>query len=199
MGMSSPTPMRYAADKPHNPSSFQGHCRWPSKHTPSQPHSGGIGRGRFHWGTAEHGFFRRLYLLRCEYFFDIRMSGGGCDRCLAWTMQGARTPFQESNNRIVRAAAPLDPSPGPFAQPMFPQRVLCVFRVVRALRVHFCFCLWRSCYAFCVCCAFCAFRPCCLCCCLWNCYWCVACSTESHFSTILFCDATKILATVVRP
>ena len=57
MGMSGLTPMRYAADKPHNPSSFQGHCRWPSKHTYSQSHSGGIGSRRFHWGTAEHGFF----------------------------------------------------------------------------------------------------------------------------------------------
>ena len=199
MGMSGSTPMRYAADKPHNPSSFQGHCRWPSKRTHSKPQSGGIASRRFHRGTAENGFFRRLYLLRCEYFFNVRMNGGGCDRCLAWTMQGARTPFQESNNPIVRAAATIDPSPRPFAQPMFPQRVLCVFRVVRALRVHFCFCLWRSCYAFCVCCAFCAFRPCCLCCCLWNCHWCVACSTESHFSTSLFCDATKISATVVRP
>ena len=47
------------------------------------------------------------------------MNGGGCDRCLACAMQGARTPFQESNNRIVRAAAPIDPSPWPFAQPMF--------------------------------------------------------------------------------
>ena len=77
MGMSGPTLMRYAADKPHNPSSFQGRCRWPSKHTHSQPHSGGIGRRHFHWGTAEHGFFQRLYLLRCEYFCDVRMNGGG--------------------------------------------------------------------------------------------------------------------------
>ena len=67
------------------------------------------------------------------------MNGGGCDRCLAWTMHGARTPFQESNNGIVHAAAPIDPSPRPFAQPMFPQRVLCVFRVVRALRVQVCY------------------------------------------------------------
>ena len=49
--MSGPTPMRSAADKPHNPSSFPGQCRWPSKHIHSQPHSGGIGRRRFHWGT----------------------------------------------------------------------------------------------------------------------------------------------------
>ena len=55
MGMSGPTPMRYAADKPHNPSSFQGHCCWPSKHTHSQPHSGGISSRRFHWGTASIG------------------------------------------------------------------------------------------------------------------------------------------------
>ena len=37
------------------------------------------------------------------------MNGGGCDRCFAWTMQAARTPFQESKNRIVRAVAPIDP------------------------------------------------------------------------------------------
>ena len=49
--MRGPTPMRSAADKPHNPSSFPGQCRWPSKHIHSQPHSGGIGRRRFHWGT----------------------------------------------------------------------------------------------------------------------------------------------------
>ena len=117
MAMSGPTPMRYAADKPHNPSSFQGHCRWPSKHTHSRPHSGGMGRWRFHWGTAEHGFFGRLYLLRCEYFIGVRMNGGGCDRCLARTMQGARTPFQESNNRIFRAAAPLTHPHGPLPSP----------------------------------------------------------------------------------
>ena len=35
----------------HNPSSFHGHCRWPRKHTHNQPHSGGIGRRHFHWGT----------------------------------------------------------------------------------------------------------------------------------------------------
>ena len=122
-------------------------------------------------GAPLNTVFRHLYLLLCEYFCDVRMNGGGFDRA-AWTMQGARTPFQESNNRIVRAAAPIAPSPCPFAQPMFPQRVPCVFRVVRALRVHFCFCLWRSCYPFCVCCAFCAFRSCCLCCCLWSWYWC---------------------------
>ena len=40
------------------------------------------------------------------------MNGGGCDRCFAWTMQGARTPFQESKeskNRILCAAARIDP------------------------------------------------------------------------------------------
>ena len=51
MGLSGPNPTRSVADKPHNPSSFQGHCRWPSKHTHSQPHRGFIGRRRFHWGT----------------------------------------------------------------------------------------------------------------------------------------------------
>ena len=141
MGMSGPTPMRYAAGKPDNPSSFQDHCRWPSKHTHNQPHSGGIGRRRFHWGTAEHGFFGRLYLLRCEYFFDVRMNGGGCDRCLAWTMQGARTPFQESNNRIVRAAAPIVALCRAHVLLPHPQCVPCVLRVVRALRVHFSCCL----------------------------------------------------------
>ena len=49
--MSGPTPMRSSADKPHNPSSFPGQCRWPSKHIHSKRHSGGIGRRRFHWGT----------------------------------------------------------------------------------------------------------------------------------------------------
>ena len=134
MGISGPTPMRYAADKPHNPSSFQGHCRWHNKHTHSQPHSGGIGRRRFHWGTAEHGFFRRLYLLRCEYFFDVRMNGGDCDRCLALTMQGARTPVQISNNQIVRAAAPIDPSPCPLPSPCS-RNVSCVCFVLYALYV----------------------------------------------------------------
>ena len=49
--MSGPTPMRSAADNFHNPSFFPGQCRWLSKHIQSQPHSGGIGRRRFHWGT----------------------------------------------------------------------------------------------------------------------------------------------------
>ena len=34
-------PMRSLADKPHKPSSFQGHCHWPSKHIHGPPHSGG--------------------------------------------------------------------------------------------------------------------------------------------------------------
>ena len=52
MGISGPTPMRYVANKPHNPSSFQGPCHWPSKHTHSRPHSGGIGRRRLHWDST---------------------------------------------------------------------------------------------------------------------------------------------------
>ena len=32
------------------------------------------------------------------------------------------------------------------------KHVLRGFRMARGLRVHFCLCLWRSCYAFCVCC-----------------------------------------------
>ena len=75
--------------------------------------------------VVDHGFFQRLYLLRCDYFLDVRMNGGGCDRCLAWTMvHGARTPFQENNNGILRAAAPIDPSPWSFAQP-FAQPTFC--------------------------------------------------------------------------
>ena len=60
MGMSGPTPMRHMADRPHNPSSIERHCHWPSMHTHSPPHSGGIGSRRFHWGTAEHYFFYAL-------------------------------------------------------------------------------------------------------------------------------------------
>ena len=77
--MSGPTPMRSAADKPHNPSSFPGQCRWPSKHIHSQPTVVAS------VGGAPLGHQRR-YLLRCEYFFDARMNGGGCGRCSAWTM-----------------------------------------------------------------------------------------------------------------
>ena len=61
MGMCGPTPMRLVADRPHNTSSSQGHCHWPSMQTHSQPHSGGISSRRFHWGTAEHVFFDAFF------------------------------------------------------------------------------------------------------------------------------------------
>ena len=116
LGMSVPTPMRYTADKPDNPSSFQGHCCWPSKHTHSQPHSRGIGRQRFYWGTAEHGFLRRFCLLRCEYFFDIRMNGSGCNRCLALTMQDARAPSKKGTIELFVLPPPLTHLHSPKAQ-----------------------------------------------------------------------------------
>ena len=157
-----------------------------------KPHIGGIGRWRCQWVTAEHGFFGRLCLLHCDYFFEVRMNGGGCDRCPAWTMQGVRTLVQKSNKQVVRAADPIDPSPRPFAQPMFcyPTATcgVCSSCCTRSmcplllLLLEVLLCVLR------------AFDPCCLCCCLRNCHWCVACSTESHLATILFCDATKVSA-----
>ena len=37
MGMSGPTPTRYAADKPHNPSCFQGHAVGPASTVTANP------------------------------------------------------------------------------------------------------------------------------------------------------------------
>ena len=136
--------MRYAADKAHNPSSFQGHCHFPSKHTHSQLDStvvapaGGTSIG----APLNRVFFDALFILGCEYVFNVRIDAGGCDRCLAWTMEGARTLSQEEQQS--NGAAPIDPSPQPLPRPMFSQRVMCVLRVVRALRVQLCSCPSRS-------------------------------------------------------
>ena len=176
-----------------------------AEHVEHGPPRGYIQR---HNRILEHGFFRRLYLLRCEYFFDVRMNGGGCDRCVAWTMvQGAPTPEKIMELFVLpptltypdgplHSALPIPPSVPP--APTRKTCRVCVSRCTRLAcaisaaafggRVTRSACVARSARS--------AQR---LCRCLWNCYWCLACSTQSHFSTISFCDAIKISTTAIRP